>query len=294
MPRRVVPSRPSVTTASSISKRRSIKATIGTGARSAPTRRRRSRATSIIGARGAYAARAGRPGQQRHRLHPRFRRRDRQVALDVPHRAAAPASPATKPGSTTPRGRAAATPASGPRSRPTSSSGSRICPSNRRTATCTAAFGPARISTARASSRSICAPASGAGTSRRRITRSGTTTFRPRRSSSTPSRTARPIKALAQATKQGLLFVLNRETGEPIWPIPEVAVPQGNVPGEWYSPTQPIPPLRYGHQGVAIDDLIDFTPAAAGRGRARSSRSTGSDRSTRRPCRSTRTGRSAR
>jgi quinoprotein glucose dehydrogenase len=68
------------------------------------------------------------------------------------------------------------------------------------------------------------------------------------------------VKALAQATKQGLLFVLNRETGEPIWPIPEVAVPRGNVPGEWYSPTQPIPPLRYGHQGVAIDDLIDFTP----------------------------------
>ena len=71
----------------------------------------------------------------------------------------------------------------------------------------------------------------------------------------------RTIKALAQATKQGLLFVLNRETGEPVWPIPEVGVPQGNVPGEWYSPTQPIPPLRYGHQGVAVDDLIDFTPA---------------------------------
>jgi quinoprotein glucose dehydrogenase len=71
----------------------------------------------------------------------------------------------------------------------------------------------------------------------------------------------RTVKALAQATKQGLLFVLNRETGEPVWPIPEVAVPQGNVPGEWYSPTQPLPSLRYGHQGVATDDLIDFTPA---------------------------------
>jgi quinate dehydrogenase (quinone) len=71
----------------------------------------------------------------------------------------------------------------------------------------------------------------------------------------------RTVKALAQATKQGLLFVLNRETGEPVWPIPEVAVPQGNVSGEWYSPTQPIPPTRYGHQGVAKDDLIDFTPA---------------------------------
>ena len=71
----------------------------------------------------------------------------------------------------------------------------------------------------------------------------------------------RTIKALAQATKQGLLFVLNRETGEPIWPIEEVAVPQGKVPGEWYSPTQPMPSIRYGHQGVALDDLIDFTPA---------------------------------
>lgn len=70
----------------------------------------------------------------------------------------------------------------------------------------------------------------------------------------------RTIKALAQATKQGLLFVLNRETGEPIWPIEEVAVPRGTVPGEWYSPTQPIPSIRYGHQGVAVADLIDFTP----------------------------------
>jgi quinoprotein glucose dehydrogenase len=67
------------------------------------------------------------------------------------------------------------------------------------------------------------------------------------------------VKALAQPTKQGLLFVLNRETGEPIWPIEEKPVPPGSVPGEWYSPTQPIPTLRYGHQGVAIDDLVDFT-----------------------------------
>jgi quinoprotein glucose dehydrogenase len=71
----------------------------------------------------------------------------------------------------------------------------------------------------------------------------------------------RTIKALAQATKQGLLFVLDRATGEPVWPIPEIPVPQGNVPGEWYSPTQPMPAIRYGHQGVAVDDLIDFTPA---------------------------------
>ena len=68
------------------------------------------------------------------------------------------------------------------------------------------------------------------------------------------------IKALAQPTKQGLLFVVNRETGEPIWPIEEVPVPNGNVPGERYSPTQPMPTVRYGHQGIGIDDLIDFTP----------------------------------
>ena len=74
----------------------------------------------------------------------------------------------------------------GGRSPRTRSSGSCICPSNRRTATCTAACGPARTCTARASSPSICGPASAAGTSRRRITRSGTTTSRPRRCSSTP------------------------------------------------------------------------------------------------------------
>jgi quinoprotein glucose dehydrogenase len=70
----------------------------------------------------------------------------------------------------------------------------------------------------------------------------------------------RTVPALAQPTKQGLLFVLDRATGEPIWPIPETAVPQGDVPGEWYSPTQPMPTIRYGHQGITVDDLIDFTP----------------------------------
>jgi quinoprotein glucose dehydrogenase len=55
---------------------------------------------------------------------------------------------------------------------------------------------------------------------------------------------------------------LNRETGKPLWPTPERPVPKGEVPGEWYSPTQPIPtkPPAYGAQGVREDDLIDFTP----------------------------------
>jgi quinoprotein glucose dehydrogenase len=70
------------------------------------------------------------------------------------------------------------------------------------------------------------------------------------------------VKALAQPSKQCYLYVLNRETGEPVWPIVETPVPAGNVPEEWYSPTQPIPskPPAYEMQGVTHDDLIDFTP----------------------------------
>ena len=72
----------------------------------------------------------------------------------------------------------------------------------------------------------------------------------------------RLVKAVAQPTKQVFLYVFNRETGEPIWPIEERPVPAGDVPGEWYSPTQPFPtkPPAYDRQGVATDDLIDFTP----------------------------------
>ena len=52
-------------------------------------------------------------------------------------------------------------------------------------------------------------------------------------------------------------------TGQPIWPIEEKPVPQGDTPGEKYSKTQPIPskPVAYNRQGLAVDDLIDFTPA---------------------------------
>ncbi len=72
----------------------------------------------------------------------------------------------------------------------------------------------------------------------------------------------RSIKALAQPTKQGWVYVFDRATGEPVWPIEERPVPKGDVPGEWYSPTQPFPtkPPAFDRQGVTIDDLIDFTP----------------------------------
>jgi glucose dehydrogenase len=73
----------------------------------------------------------------------------------------------------------------------------------------------------------------------------------------------KPVKAVAQPTKQGFLYVFDRVTGKPIWPIPEKPVEVGSVPGEWYSPTQPIPskPPAYSRNGVSVDDLIDFTPA---------------------------------
>jgi quinoprotein glucose dehydrogenase len=71
------------------------------------------------------------------------------------------------------------------------------------------------------------------------------------------------IKAVAQPTKQAFLYVFDRVTGQPIWPIEETPVPQGDTPGEKYSKTQPIPskPAAYNRQGLAVDDLIDFTPA---------------------------------
>jgi quinoprotein glucose dehydrogenase len=71
------------------------------------------------------------------------------------------------------------------------------------------------------------------------------------------------IPAVAQITKQGWVFVFNRETGEPVWPINELPVPTDtNVPGERLSPTQPVPsrPPAFTRQGITEDDLIDFTP----------------------------------
>jgi quinoprotein glucose dehydrogenase len=72
----------------------------------------------------------------------------------------------------------------------------------------------------------------------------------------------RAIKALAQPTKQAFLYVFDRVTGQPVWPIEERPVAKGDVPGEWYAPTQPFPtkPPAYDRQGVSLDDLVDFTP----------------------------------
>ena len=69
-------------------------------------------------------------------------------------------------------------------------------------------------------------------------------------------------KVVMSVTKQSWVYTFDRETGEPIWPIVERPVPAGDVPGEWYSPTQPHPtrPAPFDRQGVTEDDLIDFTP----------------------------------
>ena len=70
------------------------------------------------------------------------------------------------------------------------------------------------------------------------------------------------IKAVALPTKEAFLYVFDRVTGQPVWPIEERPVPQSDVPGEKTSPTQPFPtrPPAYARQSIGIDDLIDFTP----------------------------------
>lgn len=72
----------------------------------------------------------------------------------------------------------------------------------------------------------------------------------------------KPIKAVAVPTKQSMLYVFDRITGRPVWPIVEKPVPQSTVPGEKTSPTQPFPtrPPAYARNFLAKSDVIDFTP----------------------------------
>jgi quinoprotein glucose dehydrogenase len=72
----------------------------------------------------------------------------------------------------------------------------------------------------------------------------------------------KPIKAVALPSKESFLYVFDRITGQPVWPIEERPVPQSDVPGEKTSPTQPFPtkPPAYARQSVGLDDLLDFTP----------------------------------
>jgi quinoprotein glucose dehydrogenase len=67
----------------------------------------------------------------------------------------------------------------------------------------------------------------------------------------------RNVDVVAHAGKTGFLYVFNRENGRPIWPIEERPVPKGDVPGEWYSPTQPFPtkPAPFGKQSFTEADV---------------------------------------
>ena len=71
------------------------------------------------------------------------------------------------------------------------------------------------------------------------------------------------VDAVAQITKQGFVFVFNRETGESLFPIEERKVPASNLPGEEASPTQPFPlkPKPFARQAITEADLTNYSPA---------------------------------
>jgi quinoprotein glucose dehydrogenase len=73
------------------------------------------------------------------------------------------------------------------------------------------------------------------------------------------------VDALAQPTKQGYLFVLERDTGKPVFPVEEVAAPASDMPGEVAHPSylRPTLPAPYARQRLTADDLTKRTPEAA-------------------------------
>jgi quinoprotein glucose dehydrogenase len=72
----------------------------------------------------------------------------------------------------------------------------------------------------------------------------------------------KPRKVVAVPSKQSWLYVFDRITGQPIWPMPETKVPASDVPGEKAWPTQPIPskPPAYARTHITKNDIIDYTP----------------------------------
>lgn len=76
----------------------------------------------------------------------------------------------------------------------------------------------------------------------------------------TVTHNGKKIDAVAQASKTGFLYVFNRVTGEPLWPIEERAVPQSTIPGEKTSPTQPFPTVvpPFGRQGISSKDVSPY------------------------------------
>ena len=78
-------------------------------------------------------------------------------------------------------------------------------------------------------------------------------------------RDGRRIPALTTVGKTGYMFILDRVTGKPVFGVDERPVPKGNVPGEWYSPTQPFPvkPVPLAKTSFRKEDMVtadDTTP----------------------------------
>jgi quinoprotein glucose dehydrogenase len=80
----------------------------------------------------------------------------------------------------------------------------------------------------------------------------------------------RKIEAVTQLTKHGFVFVFDRVTGQPVWPVENRPVPQSTVPGERSAATQPFPtrPPPVSPQGVSLDDAFDLTPELQAAARA--------------------------
>src|SRR5690606_40249430 len=91
----------------------------------------------------------------------------------------------------------------------------------------------------------------------------------------TVQRDGRDVPAVAVGTKMGHIFVLHRETGEPLFPVEERPVPQSSIPGEQASPTQPFPvlPKPVGPRQVTVDDAWGLTEEDRERARKRIARS---------------------
>ena len=174
---------------------------------------------------------------------------------------ASPATRGTTPGRAgSPTAPAAPTP--GRRSRPTPSATSSSCRRRRPAPTTTAASAWARTSTPTASSRCAPPPASWSGIPDRPSRHLGLRRADAAGADHARARRRRACRRSPSGTKQGHIFVLHRETGEPLFPVEERPVPQTDVPGEETWPTQPFPaqlPL-FGLRELTPDDAWGPTP----------------------------------
>ena len=221
---------------------------------------------------------------RRHRQRARLRRAHRRPRCGSSARSRSPASPGTTPGAAT-AGRAGSGPTRGrSTSRWTRSAGTCTCRWRPPFPATTAATGPATTSTATPSSRWTSPPASTGGTSRPSTTTCGTPTPPAPPALFDIPRDGGAIAALGVTTKSGYLYILDRDTGEPVYGVEERPVAASDVPGEATSPTQPIPLKPAGLSKLTWDPGRPRdrrgTPRPSTPPRAATPRSTASGRST--------------